>query len=156
MIKTCIICNKDFKAKRKDQICCSADCSAKRQRDINAEFRKRHPEKIQEWKEKTKINKIKKLEKLKPSKRNVIAAADDPKWIKDYAKADRLTQISMLAIALTDLNIQLMTYGKLSNFWDTDQYIKWELQVFKAKRKEHEYVKAKDSSKNKYKATGKN
>lgn len=154
MIKTCVICNKEFNAKKLDQLCCSAECSTKRQRNIAAEYRKTHPDKFSEWIKKSKA-KRKARESLKDIKRKITVREDDPKWIKDYAAADRLTQISMLSIALTDLRVELMTYGKLSTYWDTEKYDQWEKQVLHAKRKEQAYVKAKDTFKGKNQATSK-
>jgi hypothetical protein len=76
----------------------------------------------------------------------------DPKWIKEYTEGDRLTKISMLSIALTDYQIELMTYGRLSPLWGTEKYASYERQVFKRKRSENE----KKRTPKKNRAKGKN
>ena len=42
LIKTCIICGKEFVTKRADKIVCSPECSTKRRRDTSRFWRENH------------------------------------------------------------------------------------------------------------------
>ena len=172
MKKICIVCGLSFSTARKNQVCCSPACKHEHKKQTSAKYIQDHPEKAKEYQKKQNEERKQQraeiaAEKAKDTKPRVVSEREfkamqtkvndnDPEWIKQYAAADRLTRISMLAIALTDSRIELMTYGKLSTFWETDQYHKWEQQVFNVKRKEAKNVKAKNSSKSQNKSKGKN
>ena len=124
------MCGKPFQGRSK---CCSEDCRIEFKRKQSKKYREEHKEERAEYfreKAKERYGEAKVIPKK--------AKAKDPEWIQKYTKADRLTQISMLAIALTDSGIALMTYGKLSMLWGTEQYERYEKYIFKAKRKEYE------------------
>lgn len=158
--KICVICGKEFMTKRGNVICCSDECNDIRKREAGRKYREEHKEQIKEYqrewsKQHYETKPVKEVE-AKLEERKVKTLEQEPEWIVNYRKGDRLTQISMLAIALTDYQIKLITYGQLSQLWLTEQYDQWEKQVFARKRKEHEYAKAKDSTKSKNKPKGKN
>lgn len=154
MKRKCIVCGKEFNPKR-TAITCSEECRVKRRQERARSYYAAHADELKSYqaeyeKKKREKEEQKKQKKLLEEKLHILKAEkDDPQWIKDYCRADRLTQISMLAIALTDYQIQLMTYGKLSQLWLTDQYLAWEKQVFKLKRKDNKNAKAKDTIKSK-------
>jgi hypothetical protein len=137
------VCGKPFKGKG---ITCSLECSTIRKQQVAKKYREEHKEKI------AKYQKAKSKERYMTSfeiKKQPKPKAEDPEWIVKYLKADRLTQISMLAVALTDLGT-LMNYGKLSSMWDTDEYRAFEKQVFREKRKQ--YANINTSKKNSIKS----
>lgn len=134
--KHCIVCNKLFSGRG---LCCSPECSFIRKQQAGKKYREEHKEEI------AKYQKLKAKErymtsfsdyKIEPKNPSPKPKAKDPEWITNYLKADRLTKISMLAIALTDLGI-LMSYGKLSPLWGTEKYSRYEQQVFREKRKQY-------------------
>lgn len=128
MENICIVCGKSFNPKRWNQQTCSEDCKNKRQYEFWLSYQKAHSKK----------EKPKKKKAITKSTLKVLA--DDPKWIKDYAKGDRLTQISMLARALSDMDIIKLSYGELALWWNTDKYYAWEKNVISLKRKEQAYA----------------
>lgn len=154
MKRICVVCGKEFNPKR-TAITCSEECRVKRRQERVRQYYHEHADEIKSYqREYAQANKAKEEQKKQAQKREyklhiLKANEDDPQWIKDYCSADRLTQVTMLAIALTDYQIQLMTYGKLSQLWLTDQYLAWEKQVFKLKRKDFKNAKAKDTIKSK-------
>ena len=147
-MKTCIVCGELFKPIRTTQICCSEGCRKERMQQTCKEWQALHPEAkakyYQHAQEKKKTESVKpENEKVAVITANQVAKLNpvkakwsDPKWIKDYSNADRLTKISMLARALSDLGIEQLTYGTLSIWWDTDRYASWEKQVLRLKRAE--------------------
>jgi len=136
MENICIVCGKSFKPKLWNQQTCSDECKNKRQYQFWLDYKKEHEDKKEDKKEKQK----QKLKRKTVTKSVVKVLATDAKWIKDYAKGDRLTQISMLARALNDLNIARLSYGQLATFWDTKKYYAWEKNVISQKRKEQAYA----------------
>lgn len=159
MKKICVVCGKEFTTDVKNQVTCSHACRYERKKQISNEYRKAHPEKMREYQRRATSKKLEEIKKPKSDIKNlavtqraVKALDDDPKWIKNYCEGDRLTKISMLAIALVDYQIALITYGKLSTLWNTDQYDKWEKQVFRLKRKDASHVKAKNTTESKNKS----
>ena len=131
MKKQCVVCGKMFQGRGKT---CSEACSLEFKKQQSKRYREEHKQERAEY--------FKKRNKEHYGQAKIVpkAKAKDPDWIQKYTKADRLTQISMLAIALTDSRIALMTYGKLSLLWGTEQYESYEKQVFKVKRKEYESI----------------
>ena len=137
MINTCIVCGKPFKGKSWNQTTCSDECKKKRQYEC---WLKHKQKKEEQYKAEEKAKAARQAKrKLTAAKSNVTVQRGDPKWVKDYAKGDRLTQISMLARALTDYGIINITYGTLSTKWDTAKYYSWESIVISRKRKEKAY-----------------
>ena len=135
MDNTCIVCGKRFRAKTWNQTTCSDECKQKRQYECWLKHKQKKEEQYKAKEEKAKAARQAKR-KLTAAKSNVTVQRGDPKWVKDYAKGNRLTQISMLARALTDYNITNISYGVLSTKWDTKQYYSWESTVIGLKRKE--------------------
>ena len=134
MKKHCVVCGKIFETKRSNQICCSETCKFQRKKEISAKYVEEHKEDRKEYfkeYERTKRHRVEDKKEVKPKK-------NDPEWIKKYQKADRLTKISMLARALSDYGIVIMTYGALSIWWNSARYNRWEKQVFRLKRQENE------------------
>ena len=153
MKRICVVCGKEFNPKR-TAITCSEECRVKRRQERVRNYYREHADEIKSYQREYEQAKREKEEQKKQAhkreeKLHILKAnKDDPQWIKNYCSADRLTKVSMLAIALTDYQIQLMTYGKLSQLWLTDQYLAWEKQVFKLKRKDNKNAK-KDTIKSK-------
>lgn len=131
MYKECVVCGKRFQGRGKT---CSESCSLEFKKQQSKRYREEHKAERAEYFRKRNQEHYGKAKIVPKSK------GKDPDWIQKYTKADRLTQISMLAIALTDCGIALMTYGKLSMLWGTEQYERYEQYVFKAKRKEYESI----------------
>ena len=141
-IKNCVVCGKEFDGRG---ICCSPECSFKYKQEYAKKYKEEHREEI------AKYQRQKSRERYMPSlndvpKKSPKPKAKDPEWILQYLQADRLTKISMLAIALTDYQIQLMTYGQLSTLWGTAKYDDFERQVFKRKRSEYANNSSKKNS----------
>lgn len=126
MVNKCIVCGRYFKASRWNQQVCSDECMKVRQKAICAKHKSQIP----------KRPKPKPKPIIKSDRSKITVLDNDPEWIKKYAKADRLTQISMLAVALSDYGIIKISYGQLSTKWDTAEYFKWESTVISKKRKE--------------------
>lgn len=148
MKKHCIVCNSVFETKNPNQICCSYECKTKRIKEISKKYREEHRDEIRR-----NYRKFTEKKNCSNSDKDIFkhlkyeVTKEDPKWVQDYCKADRLTQITMLAKALTDYNIELISYGRLVLFWGTSQYTTWEGKVIELKRKEH--VTAEDTIKSK-------
>lgn len=140
MIKTCVVCGKTFNATTWNKIMCSEECVAQRKYECWLAHKAR-----KEQEEQAKKKKESKPPKTGPTKSKITLVKGDPRWVKDYEKGDRLTQISMLARALTDYGIVKISYGVLSTYWDTSKYYNWESIVISRKRKEKangkQYVK---------------
>ena len=135
MINICIVCGKTFSAKAWNQTTCSEECKKKRQYQCWLKHKKKKEEQTKLEEKKWKPLK----QQLTATKSKVTTQRGDPTWVKDYAKGDRLTQIAMLARALTDYGIINITYGTLSTKWDTQKYYYWENIVISRKRKEKAY-----------------
>lgn len=103
-IKKCLICGNEFKAKRKNQVCCSEKCKIKRRNKLNYNRMKNAtPENKQKMKEskkkyseknKEKINEYKKIYREKNKAKTLLAQR---KWreknkehIKEYNKQYRM------------------------------------------------------------------
>jgi len=142
MQKTCEICGATFECGRNKKTCskkCSdelarrkhlayyhehkAECDArnKKWREDNKErYREyQHNYNVARW-ARDKANKV-------PKPKKVIT------WSDIYNKADRLTKLSMLSLALTEHNLGTVNYGYLSFIYGTDEYKRLEDKVFKAK-----------------------
>lgn len=151
MKKICVVCGNEFNAKCKTHICCSFACKEERRRRIAREWRRSHPEANKEYRARKKNEKLaKKLFKAEQEKPKEAETSwtlhlldvrdDDPDWIKIYANADIITQITMLARELNNVCVDdpMFTYGKLSQIRHTEKYYKLEEDTFKRKRLEHE------------------
>ena len=160
MKKHCIVCNSVFETKNPNQICCGYDCKIKRAKEISKKYREEHRDEIRRNYRKFTQKKSGSDNDTVLSKSKIYEVTKkDPRWVQDYCKTDRLTQISMLAKALTEYNIELISYGRLVLFWGTSQYTTWEEKVIELKRKEHvtaeDTIKSKDNSKKQKAIAGK-
>lgn len=148
MKKICVICGKEFETNYKQVVTCSKECLEIRKKRCVKKYYQDNRDKLLEYQAKYQKEHRK---SLKPEKKNTVQAEfdhtikakeDDPRWIKDYAKADRLTKISMLARQMSDLGIKKISYGELSTFWNTLKYLDWEhmvLGILRSKEKRNEF-----------------
>ncbi len=150
MKKICVICGKEYETEYKNKICCSDVCKTKRAKEVAKKYREEHKEEIREYQRAySKIRYAAEFGPIQNKSAQVVEIQkytnnnNDPKWVEDYFKGNRLTQIAMLSKALLDLQIANITYGKLTMLYRTEQYNLWEEQVIALKR--NEYVKAKNS-----------
>ena len=120
-----------------NQQICSEACKNKRQYQFWLKYQQEHSNTLK--KQDKDITSSKKKKKKSTVKSKVQLLEGDPKWIKVYAEADRLTQITMLARALDDYGIAKLSYGQLALRWDTHEYYMWEKDVISRKRKEQAY-----------------
>ena len=147
MQKKCIVCGKEFEATNSRTITCSPECAQTRKAQLIKKYYQEHKgellnyqrqygQKIKRIKQEVKDKQKAMMEKAKP--RKITTRKNDPKWIKDYAKGDRITQVSMLACALTMENIISISYGQLSVYWNSMQYLNWESEILAIKRENNE------------------
>ena len=92
MENTCIVCGKKFRPKSWNQTVCGEECKKKRQYECWLRHQKKKEAQIKQ--EEAKLKEPKKKVKLPPNKSNVTVKANDPKWVREYAAGDRLTQIA--------------------------------------------------------------
>lgn len=157
MIRTCTICGKLFEG-RANATVCSGVCRLESKRRYQREYKAIHYDKIktyqrENWAKRKAIEKAygiiksdnialdsaaaappKPKRKPKPLEHKKIAT--DSKWAKTYAKADRLTKISMLSWALDKLGIAQLSYGQLSTKWLTNEYYSLLQQVLNRAKEE--------------------
>ena len=157
MIRTCTICGKLFEG-RANATVCSGVCRLESKRRYQREYRAIHYDKIktyqrENWAKRKAIEKAygitnsdnialdfaaaatpKPKRKPKPLEHKKIAT--ESKWAKTYAKADRLTKISMLSWALDKLGIAHLSYGQLSTKWLTNEYYSLLQQVLNRAKEE--------------------
>lgn len=145
MIRICKICGKQFEGRANASICGGA-CRLEAKREYQRKYKLSNYEKIKSQK-RAYWNKTHPKEdpvtiahsdnialdgvaaappdpkpKRKPKPLEHKKIATDSKWAKTYAKADRLTKISMLSCALDKLGITHLSYGQLSTKWLTHEY----------------------------------
>ena len=156
MIKACRICGKQFEGRANRELC-SAACRIEAKKIYQREYKKSHYEAIKtyqrvNWAKRKAIEKAFNITKSDNIALNSAAAAPDPKrkpkplehkkiatdskWAKTYAKADRLTKISMLSCALDKLGIAHLSYGQLSTKWLTHEYYSLLQQVLDRAKEE--------------------
>lgn len=157
MIKTCVICGKEFEG-RANATTCSGECRLEAKKNYQRVYVKNHRDKIRKyqrenWAKRKAIEKAyhitksdnialdiaaaakpKPKPKIKPQEHKKIAT--DSKWAKMYAAADRLTKIAMLSWALDKLGIAHLSYGQLSTKWLTHEYYSLLQQVLNRAKEE--------------------
>lgn len=148
MIRTCVICGKQFQG-RANATLCSGICRLESKRRYQREYTSINREKIKE--QKRNYYKIassdnialkfapdpKPKPKPKPRKKLRSDMFKGSKWARDYYNANRLVQISMLSAALSEYEIAHLSYGQLSLIDDTEKYYSYLKQVLSLKENEN-------------------
>lgn len=157
MKKICKICGNEFEG-RANREYCSGICKMEAKRRYQRAYKKINYDKIKTY-QREYYPKRKAIEKgfnitesdnialdiaaaaapktkRKPKPLEHKKIATDSKWAKTYAKADRLTKISMLSWALDKLGIAHLSYGQLSTKWLTNEYYSLLQQVLNRAKEE--------------------
>lgn len=145
MIRTCIVCGKQFEGRGNKKVC-SGICRLENKRLYQAQYRKLYPEKCKKtWNDcyhkkreaQRKLDiKITPDPKPKRKKQPMPDIYKSSEWGKDYYRADRLTQISMLSGELSKYEIANVSYGYLSAIFESGRYFSLLKQILSIKAEE--------------------
>ena len=141
MLKQCAWCDGTFEALRNKKTCCP-ECQKKYKQKKEREYYHEHKEQMQannkRWHDEHK-EQVAEYQREYAKKRWARIKLDRARQIKEtpwkdkYEKADRVTKLSMMSLALTEHNIATMNYGYLSFIYGTEEYKRLEEKVYKAK-----------------------
>ncbi len=155
MIRTCIICGKQFEGRANATIC-SGVCRLEYKRRYQIKYKSLNREKVKEQQRKSYAKNYSAAVNITSSDNIALNIAPDPKpkrkpkpklkyrpeifkdsqWGRDYYKSDRLVQISMLSAALSKYEIEHLSYGQLSLIDGTEKYYSYLKQVLNIKKQE--------------------
>lgn len=141
MIKCCEVCGNTFECYRNKKTC-SPECGHKlkliRQKNYYLDHKEECNNRNKRWIENNRERYLEyqhnyaKTRWIK-GKKCVADRNKKPSWVTKYNKADRLTKINMLSVALMEHNLGSTSYGYLSFIYGTDEYCRLEDKVFKVK-----------------------
>ena len=147
MIKKCIICGKEFENIRNAKTCSKA-CRAEAIKKYQREYRRSNWDIIKDKQKEYYDNRFQRkqvnediivgqvVKVYKPKKMPMPDSYKASSWGKTYYKAERLDRIVMLSRALSEYNLEKLTYGYLSAMYETGAYMRLLNQVLKIKELE--------------------